>query len=115
MTDSPEPRRFWDELLRRRVVRTAVYYLAGAWVVAQAMALLLDAFDASHYMRFVIAALVIGLPVVTVLAWMFDLTPRGIERTAGLSGSTHEPALAPTTAPERSIAVLPFANLSHEV
>jgi hypothetical protein len=38
MTASPEPRRFWDELLRRRVVRTAVYYLAGAWVVAQAPA-----------------------------------------------------------------------------
>jgi hypothetical protein len=55
-------------------VRTALYYAAGAWVLAQATDLLLDAFEASHYMRFVIAGLVLGLPVVTVLAWMFDLT-----------------------------------------
>ena len=100
------PRRFWAELLRRRVVRAAVYYVAAAWVLAQVVDLLLDAFDASHYMRFVVAGLVIGLPVATVLAWMFDLTPAGIERTPSLPVAA-EP-------PEDSIAVLPFANLSQD-
>lgn len=104
-----DPRRFWQELLRRRVVRAALYYVAGAWVLAQALDLLLDAFEASQYMRFVVAGLVLGLPVATVLAWMFDLTPSGIERTAALPVPT--PA---TDAPEDSIAVLPFANLSNE-
>ena len=70
------PKHFWDELLRRRVVRTALFYAAGAWVLAQAADLMLDAFDASQYMRFVVAGLVLGLPIVTVLAWMFDVTPR---------------------------------------
>ncbi len=86
MTQPRTPKGFWDELLRRRVVRTALYYVAGAWVLAQATDLLLDAFDASHYMRFVIAALVIGLPLVLALAWMFDLTPRGHRAHTGSAG-----------------------------
>ena len=112
VTQPRTPKGFWDELLRRRVVRTALYYVAGAWVLAQATDLLLDAFDASHYMRFVIAALVIGLPLVLALAWMFDLTPRGIERTHEVPAPEMPAAIVPP--PERSIAVLPFANLSQE-
>ena len=102
----PDPRRLWDELRRRRVVRTALYYVAAAWVLAQALDLLLDAFEASRYMRFVVAALVLGLPVVSVLAWIFDLTPAGLERTPALSAAAGPPV--------DSIAVLPFANLSQE-
>ena len=104
---SLNPKHFWTELMRRRVVRAALYYVAAAWVLAQATDLLLDAFDASRYMRFVVAGLVLGLPVATVLAWMFDLTPSGVERTPSL------PAAA-AVLPEDSIAVLPFANLSNE-
>src|SRR5512141_2603900 len=120
---SRDPKHLWDELLRRRVVRTAVYYVAGAWVLAQAMALLLDAFDESHYMRYVVTGLVLGLPVVTVLAWMFDLTPKGIERTHELTASRDDDvpaALADSSTPgnaapaTHSVAVLPFANLSQE-
>jgi hypothetical protein len=77
----PDAKRFWKELLRRRVVRVAVIYIAGAWILAQAVDLLLDAFDASQYMRFVVAGLAVGLPVALVLSWVFDITPSGIERT----------------------------------
>jgi TolB-like protein/tetratricopeptide (TPR) repeat protein len=105
-----DPKRFWAELLRRRVMRVAIFYVAGAWILAQVVDLMLDAFDKSYYMRFVIAGLIIGLPVALVLAWVFDITPGGIERTA----PAEEPSRGSTgpAAPERSIAVLPFANLS---
>ena len=76
-----DAKRFWKELLRRRVVRVAVFYIAGAWILAQAVDLLLDAFDSSQYMRFVVAGLGVGLPVALALAWLFDITPSGIERT----------------------------------
>jgi TolB-like protein/Tfp pilus assembly protein PilF len=105
--DTLDPRQLWGELKRRRVVRAALYYIAGAWVLAQAFDLLLDAFEASHYMRFVVMALVAGLPVATVLAWKFDLTPAGIERTPSLPGAAPD-------LPDDSIAVLPFANLSND-
>jgi TolB-like protein/Flp pilus assembly protein TadD len=104
---SLNPRNLWSELRRRRVVRAALYYVAAAWVFAQVMDLLLDAFEASHYMRFVVTGLVLGLPVATVLAWKFDFTPSGIERTQTLPADAADP-------PGDSIAVLPFANLSNE-
>lgn len=104
---SLNPRNLWAELTRRRVVRAALYYVAAAWVFAQVMDLLLDAFEASHYMRFVVTGLVLGLPLATVLAWKFDFTPSGIERTTTLPAVAADP-------PEDSIAVLPFANLSNE-
>jgi TolB-like protein len=104
---SLNPRILWSELRRRRVVRAALYYVAAAWVFAQVMDLLLDAFEASHYMRFVVTGLVLGLPLAAVLAWKFDFTPSGIERTPTLPAVAADP-------PEDSIAVLPFANLSNE-
>jgi TolB-like protein len=105
--------RFWTEVRRRHVPRVAAYYVAGAWVLAQAASLLLDAFDAAHYTRYVIAALALGLPVALVLAWIFDVTPRGIERTLALKNAADPVTPLPAApAPEHSIAVLPFANLS---
>jgi TolB-like protein/tetratricopeptide (TPR) repeat protein len=110
-------RYWWSEVRRRHVLRVAVYYLAGAWVLAQVTDLLFDAFDAASYTRFVIGALVAGLPVALVLAWVFDVTPRGIERTLALLPGTDpgaDAAVAAGTAPSNSVAVLPFANLSRD-
>ncbi|HEX7375414.1 MAG TPA: tetratricopeptide repeat protein [Steroidobacteraceae bacterium] len=109
--------RFWSEIQRRHVPRVAAYYIAAAWVLAQAASLLLDAFDSAHYTRYVIAALVAGMPVALALAWVFDITPQGIRRTLALTDSGAEaPVETPVAAPphESSIAVLPFANLSDE-
>jgi len=41
--DIPDPKQLWAELQRRRVVRAALYYIAGAWILAQVLDLLLDA------------------------------------------------------------------------
>ena len=109
-------RRLWTEIRRRHVPRVAAYYVAAAWVLAQAASLLLDAFDAAHSMRYVIAALVAGMPVALALAWVFDITPQGIRRTLALADSGAQAvAEVPVAEPhESSIAVLPFANLSDE-
>lgn len=111
--------RIWSEIRRRHVLRVVTYYVAGAWVVAQAASLLLDAFDAQHFTRYVIAALALGLPIALALAWIFDITPHGIERTLAIgdraeSGPSPTAATLPPSAPEHSIAVLPLANLSDD-
>ena len=107
-------RTLWAEVSRRRVPRMAAYYVAGAWVAAQVASLLFDAFDADHYTRYVIGALAAGLPVALALAWKFDLTARGIERTLSNEPPPLPVALPAAAAPEHSIAVLPFANLSQD-
>lgn len=110
-------RQWWSEVRRRRVLRVALYYLAGAWVLAQVADLLFDAFGWADHTRFVIAALVAGLPVALVLAWLFDITPHGIERTLALLPGAERAAAADgeaVRAPTNSVAVLPFANLSRD-
>lgn len=108
-------RGFWTEIRRRHVPRVAAYYVAGAWVAAQVSSLILDAFDAHHLTRYVIAALILGLPVALALAWAFDVTPQGIRRTLAADDAGQKAGVSSdTAAPERSVAVLPFANLSQE-
>ena len=49
--------------------------------------------------------LIVGLPVALVLAWVFDITPGGIERTPDIIGSSNPAtARAEPSPPERSIA-----------
>jgi len=100
-------RRFWDELRRRHVVRVLVYYAVFAWVVIQVGDVMLEAFDLSHLMRYLVAGVVAAFPVALALSWMFDITPGGLERT--------QPLPQPVEAPVGSLAVLPFANLSDDV
>ncbi len=96
-------KRFWRELVRRRVVRVALFYAAGAWVLVQVADIVFEAFDLDHLLKYAIATAAAGLPVALVLSWMFDLTPQGIERTPDVEEKDGEIP---------SIAVLPFANIS---
>jgi TolB-like protein len=69
----------------------------------------------------VLIVTLVGFPVALVGAWMFDITPHGLKRTWPLSAdSAAEPLGRPTDGPldrpasPRSIAVLPFANMSDD-
>ena len=42
---------------------------------------ILEAFDLSHLMRYLVAGVVAAFPVALALSWMFDITPDGLERT----------------------------------
>ncbi|PYK75655.1 MAG: transcriptional regulator, partial [Verrucomicrobia bacterium] len=53
-------------------------------------------------------------PIALILSWMFDITPQGIRRTDE-SDQVSPPDIAGAATrniPEKSIAVLPFENLS---
>src|ERR1700741_4736686 len=83
---------FFEELQRRKVYRVAIAYIVASWALAQGLAQVLPVFDISNaVIRVVIALLLIGFPVALVLAWIFDITPSGIERTSKL-----QPAGAPS-------------------
>ncbi len=137
------PRNFFAELKRRNVYKVAVAYAVVAWLLLQALSILLPAFEAPAWvLRVFIAAIVAGFPIALVIAWAFEVTPEGIKRTevadarrehsrgrvwiyvvvisAALSVALF--LLGRFTAPrreragaefsEKSIAVLPFENLS---
>ena len=82
----PDLNYFYHELRRRRVFRTAAYYLVGAWVLLQVCELVFDVLrfpDAS--MQFVLAATIVGFPVALIFGWKYDITAQGIKRTPSSS------------------------------
>ena len=73
---------FLQELNRRNVVRTTLAYLAVSWLIVQVADIVLPTFGvASWVMQALIVLFAAGLPVVVILAWVYDLTPEGMERT----------------------------------
>jgi TolB-like protein/cytochrome c-type biogenesis protein CcmH/NrfG len=132
---------FFDELKRRKVYRVAIAYIVASWALAQGLAQVLPVFEIPNsVIRVVIALLLTGFPVALVLAWMFDITPSGIQRTSPIAAQSTASAhrrrnlvmlavagvlisacvgffVLPRAAArkiDKSIAVLPFENLSDE-
>src|ERR1700719_1710496 len=132
---------FFEELKRRKVYRVAIAYVVAGWALAQGLAQVLPVFDISNSVfRCVIALLLFGFPVALVLAWVFDITPAGIRRTSSAAiqtaPTTHRRRnlfmlaaagviisagvgffvlpRAVARKVDKSIAVLPFENLSDE-
>jgi TolB-like protein/tetratricopeptide (TPR) repeat protein len=103
--------RFFAELKRRKVYSVAVAYIVAGWALAQGVAQVFPVFDISNWaVRLVIVAIVLGFPIALALSWFFDFTRHGIVRTPDLKDEIDVlPAVSST---ERSIAVLPFTDLS---
>src|SRR5687768_2500889 len=113
-------RNFFAELKRRKVYRVAVAYAVVSWLLIQIATQTFPFFEIPTWaVRLVIALLALGFPVALLLAWAFELTPEGIKRTdevdetnARLAEVPKAPPPASAPPPEKSIAVLPFENLS---
>jgi eukaryotic-like serine/threonine-protein kinase len=74
---------FLDELKRRRVVRVALVYAATAFVVLQAADLLAAGLALPPWVFAAITVVtILGFPFALVLAWAFQITPHGVQRTA---------------------------------
>lgn len=141
-----------SELSRRKVLRTVGAYAVAVFVVLQLMDAAVEPLRLPDWLpTLVVIAVILGFPLVFLLAWQFDITSGGIKRTppGGLLSRTqntlmfsmmlmataglgygffqyyagvfeNEPQFAPQglvdsrtfVAPENSIAVLPFSDLS---
>ena len=95
-----------DELRRREVYPVIVGYAIVGWVLLQIGEVTFEPLGVPDWvMPALIVVVVAGFPVALVIAWMYDITPRGIRRDRI---AAHPDAT--DTAP--SIAVLPFLDLS---
>jgi TolB-like protein len=127
-----------SELKRRNVHRMAALYAAAAWLVMQVVDVvegklpLLDWIGSA-----VLAVLAVGFPIALVISWFYEVTPEGISRdtdeesaesTTGFTGRRVDFAIIAVLCaavlllayellwtgppPDRSVAVLPFADMS---
>src|SRR5205809_5656472 len=76
------PGNFFTELKRRNVYKVAAAYAVIGWVIAQIATQVFPFLEIPNWVvRLVIALVAIGFPIALVIAWAFEITPQGIERT----------------------------------
>jgi TolB-like protein/tetratricopeptide (TPR) repeat protein len=104
---------FFAELKRRKVYSVAIAYLVGGWALAQGIAQVLPVFDAPIWVvRLLVVLIVLGFPVALTLSWFFDFTRYGIVRTPDRAPQPRIDPVDESISQEKSIAVLPFKDLS---
>src|SRR5438067_1829666 len=131
---------FFEEVKRRKVYRVAVAYIIVAGGIIQIASAVFPAWELPNWsQRLLIVLLLSGFPIALILAWAFDVTPEGVRVTAPppslpayhrgrrnlfilltigvmLSAITGFFLLPRASARklDKSIAVLPFQNLSDD-
>jgi len=72
-------KKFIRELRRREVFRTAGLYVGISWILIEAASVVAPIFDISDsILRYLVIAVVIGFPVMLVLAWVYDVSDKGV-------------------------------------
>jgi hypothetical protein len=129
---------FFEEVQRRKVYRVAAAYIIAAGFIIQIGSAVFPALELPSWaFRLVVVLLLMGFPIALILAWAYDVTPQGIRATpAPIAPGSHRRRnlimliaigviisagagffLLPRVSGrkiDKSIAVLPFHNLSDE-
>lgn len=75
-------RGFWRELKRRHVYRVAAAYVVVGWLLIQIATQVFPIFHMPDWTaQLVVLLILVGFPIALVLAWAFDVTPAGVQRT----------------------------------
>jgi TolB-like protein/Flp pilus assembly protein TadD len=129
---------FFEELQRRKVYRVAAAYIIAAGFIIQIGSAVFPAWELPNWtLRLVVVLLLIGFPIALILAWAYDVTTQGIRATPAVSvhgrhrrrnlvlliataaiiSASAGFFLLPRASArkiDKSIAVLPFQNLSDD-
>ncbi|NQU32873.1 MAG: hypothetical protein HQ521_06530 [Bacteroidetes bacterium] len=69
--------KFFYELKRRKIVRVIIIYATTAFILLQVVGLVVDPLKLPEWvMSLVIVLLIIGFPLVIILAWAYHMTPK---------------------------------------
>lgn len=106
---------YLEELKRRKVIRVAIAYVVGAWVLMQVADATFEPLNLPSWSTaLVLWLLALGFPVALILAWALEVTPDGIRRTKKRRKQASHAKQAAGDQVVHSIAVLPFADMSPE-
>ncbi len=97
---------FFKELWKRKVVQFGAIYVGAAWLVLQAAIAIENTAKLPDWLdQTVLVFLVLGFPLVVLLAWAQDTT---------ISNANSSPASPTDKGKKPGIAVLPFVNMSDD-
>ena len=127
-----------SELRRRNVFRMAVLYVVAAWLIMQVAEVVIGLGNLSEWLGpTILVLLAVGFPIALIFSWFFEVTPEGLSLekdvpadhsithvtgrrmdfviiailSAGLILFAYD-KWAPSVPTDKSIAVLPFENMS---
>lgn len=138
---NPVVSRAFADLRRRKVFRVAATYGVVAWLAVEVSSVVIPALHLPEWVvSAVVITAMAGFPITLLLAWIFDITPQGVVRTRPVAESADEVhrvarrgidfvviavllaiigyliaqqgLFGPYGHADRSIAVLPFVDLS---
>ena len=79
----------FEELKRRNVFRVGLAYAMVSWLVLQITDVAVPILELPRWAgKLVFLLLVVGLPIVLIIAWAFEVTPTGIKRQSELDKTT---------------------------
>ena len=78
------------DLRRRRVFRVAVAYVLVGWLILEVAGTTFQLLDLPRWTGvFVLVLVALGFPAAILLAWAYDITPDGVERTTPQAVTAH--------------------------
>jgi TolB-like protein len=101
---------FFQELRRRNVFRVGIAYALAAWVLLQGVDFVLDLIKAPDWILQVFAlAAAVGLPVVLIFSWVFEMTPEGLKRESQID---RDRSITPVTGRKLDRVIIVFLALA---
>ncbi len=77
---------FWQELRRRKVLRSLAIYGGSAFIILEAATIIFPRWGFPDWtIDLVLYLLILGALINLVVAWIFDITPEGVQKTKPLA------------------------------
>lgn len=109
--------KFFYELKRRKIVRVIIIYTTTVFILLLVVGLVVDPLKLPEWiMSLVIVLLIIGFPLVIILAWAYHITPMDKSHPELIQDNIRQNKLSfvPPISNEISIVVLPFENINSD-
>lgn len=101
---------FFDELMRRKVVRVGIAYLVAAWVLLQVTDVVSPILDLPGWTsKIVLLLLAIGFVICVILAWAYEITPEGVKPDSETRPTEEQPRVEARKLDYVVIGILAFA------
>ena len=92
MPDSPNKlSQFWQELKRRKVLRSLAIYAGTSFIILEASSIIFPLWNFPEWsINLVLWLLVLGAFINVIIAWIYDITPVGMRKTKPMEELTPE-------------------------
>jgi TolB-like protein len=82
---------FFNELKNRNVYKAATAYVVTGWLILQVVEIFSEFLQLPNSFGYwVTMILIVGFPIVLLLTWVYEITPKGLKRTGAVQEDTPE-------------------------